>query len=158
MHFGPTHCTLWDTFTHRFALRENIYVTSVSVWLYGAARDMWARKIHYAVAECTEDSSGVTSNRVVSAGVSMRKHTGSVERMRENGGVDRHFRSRNDDVRVKHLVTQPGNAPKARPSHLATADEVNKVSEGLTFVDHKDWVLQRMQTLNWDTALVSHPQ
>ena len=29
---------------------------------------------------------------------------------------------------VKHLVTQPGNAPKARPSHLTTADEVNKVS------------------------------
>ena len=35
---------------------------------------------------------------------------------------------RNRDVRVKHLVTQPGNAPKARPSHLTTADEVNKVS------------------------------
>ena len=34
--------------------------------------------------------------------------------------------SRNFDV--KHLVTQPGNAPKAKPSHLTTADEVNKVS------------------------------
>ena len=29
---------------------------------------------------------------------------------------------RNCDVRVKHLVTQPGNAPKARPSHLTSAD------------------------------------
>ena len=35
---------------------------------------------------------------------------------------------RNGDVRVKHLVTQPGNAPKARPSHLTTADQVNEVS------------------------------
>ena len=35
---------------------------------------------------------------------------------------------RNHDVRVKHLVTQPGNAPKARPSHLTTADQVNEVS------------------------------
>ena len=43
----------------------------------------------------------------------------------------------NRDLRVKHLVTQPGNAPKTRPSHLTTADEVNKVSEGLAFVDHK---------------------
>ena len=34
----------------------------------------------------------------------------------------------NCDVRVKHLVTQPGNAPKSRPSHLTTADEVNKFS------------------------------
>ena len=30
------------------------------------------------------------------------------------------------DLRVKHLVTQPGNAPEARPSHLTTADQVNK--------------------------------
>ena len=35
---------------------------------------------------------------------------------------------RNCDVKVKHLVTQPGNAPKTRPSHLTTADTVNKVS------------------------------
>ena len=52
-------------------------------------------------------------------------------------------------------MTQPGNAPKARPSHLTTADEVNKVSEGLAFKDHKDRVLQRRQTLNWDAATVS---
>ena len=31
-------------------------------------------------------------------------------------------------VRVKHLVTQPGNTPKTRPSHLTTVDAVNKVS------------------------------
>ena len=43
------------------------------------------------------------------------------EEMATSRGVDRH-------LRVKHLVTQPGNAPKARPSHLTTADEVNKVS------------------------------
>ena len=35
---------------------------------------------------------------------------------------------RNRDARVKHLVTQPGNAPKVRPSHLKTADVVNKIS------------------------------
>ena len=35
---------------------------------------------------------------------------------------------RNCDVRIKHLVTQPGNATKARLSHLATVDAVNKVS------------------------------
>ena len=35
---------------------------------------------------------------------------------------------RNRDVRVKRLVTQPGNAPKARLSHLTTADTLNKVS------------------------------
>ena len=55
---------------------------------------------------------------------------------------------RNCDIRVKHLVTQPGNAPKARLSHLTTADQVNKVSEGLAFTDHKGRVLQRTQTLN----------
>ena len=55
---------------------------------------------------------------------------------------------RNQDVRVKHLVMQPGNASHARPSHLTMADVVNKVSEGLAFKDHKGRVLQRMQTLN----------
>ena len=69
------------------------------------------------------------------------------EKMATSCGVDRHFR-RNRDVRVKHLVTQPGNAPEARPSHLTTADQVNKVSEGLAVTDHKDRVLQRTQTLN----------
>ena len=73
------------------------------------------------------------------------------EKMATLCGVDRHFCGPwRHDVRVKHLVTQPGNAPKARPSHLTTADQVNKVSEGLAFKDHK--VLRRMQTLNWDTA------
>ena len=56
--------------------------------------------------------------------------------------------SRNHDVRVKHLMTQPGNAPEAGPSHLTTADQVNKVSEGLAFTDHRLRVLQRTQTLN----------
>ena len=36
--------------------------------------------------------------------------------------------SRNHDIRVKHLVTQPGNAPKARLSHLTMVAVVNKVS------------------------------
>ena len=67
------------------------------------------------------------------------------EKMAPSHGIDR-------DVRVKHLVMQPGNAPKARPSHLTTADVVNKVSEGLAFKDCKGRVLQRTQTLNWDTA------
>ena len=35
---------------------------------------------------------------------------------------------RNLDVRVKHLVTQPENAPNATPSHLSAADAVSKVS------------------------------
>ena len=35
---------------------------------------------------------------------------------------------RKRDVRGKHLGTQPGNAPKTRPSHLTTAEAVNKVS------------------------------
>ena len=56
---------------------------------------------------------------------------------------------RNRDVRVKHLVTQPGNAPKTRLSHSTMADVVNKVSEGLAFEDRKGRVLQRrMKTLN----------
>ena len=63
------------------------------------------------------------------------------EKMAPSHGIDR-------DVRVKHLVMQPGNAPKARPSHLTTADVVNKVSEGLAFKDCKGRVLQRTQTLN----------
>ena len=47
---------------------------------------------------------------------------------------------RNRDVRVKHLETQPGN--EARPSHLTTADVVNKVSEGLASKDRKDLELR----------------
>ena len=55
--------------------------------------------------------------------------------MATSRGVDRHLGGRNRDVKVKHLVTQPG-----------TVDEVNKVSEGLVFKHHKG--LQRTQTLN----------
>ena len=66
------------------------------------------------------------------------------EKMATSRGVDHHFINR--DLRVKHLVTQPGNAPEARPSHLTTADQVNKVSEGLAFTDHRGRVLQRTQT------------
>ena len=55
--------------------------------------------------------------------------------------------SRNHDIRVKHLVTQPGNAPKARPSQ--------GLSEGLAFEDCKGRVLRRMQTLNRDPAYKS---
>ena len=69
------------------------------------------------------------------------------EKMASSRGVDRH---RNRHVRVKHLVTQPGNAPEM-------ADEVNKVSEGLAFTDHKGRVLQRRPTLNWDSATVCCP-
>ena len=50
--------------------------------------------------------------------------------MATSRGVDRHFRGlggRNHDVRI-NLVTQPGNASKARPSHLTTADALHKVS------------------------------
>ena len=64
------------------------------------------------------------------------------EKMTTSRGVDRHFRGpggRNCDVRVKHLVRQPGNAPKARPSHLTTAAEVNKVSEGLAVEGCRPW-------------------
>ena len=57
------------------------------------------------------------------------------EGKRENGiiawrrsSLFRGLGGRNRDVRVKHLVTQPGNAPKARPSHLTTADAINQVS------------------------------
>ena len=52
-------------------------------------------------------------------------------KMAVSHGIDPPFAglgSRNCDERVKHLVTQPGNAAKARPSHLTTADVVNKVS------------------------------
>ena len=56
---------------------------------------------------------------------------------------------RNRDIRVKHLVTQPGSAPKARPSHLTTVDVAFEgLSKGLAFEDRKGRVLQRMQTLN----------
>ena len=62
---------------------------------------------------------------------------------------------RNRDIRVKHLVTQPGSAPKARPSHLTTVDVAFEgLSKGLAFEDRKGRVLQRMQTLNWDTTHV----
>ena len=55
------------------------------------------------------------------------------EKMATAHGVDRHFVGRcgrNLDVSLKHLVTQPGNAPKAIPSHLTMAEllTVNKVS------------------------------
>ena len=62
--------------------------------------------------------------------------------------------SRNHDVRVKHLVTQPGNAPKARPSHLTTADEVNKVSEGLktgSFRGRRPWTETQHVFWFWKT-------
>ena len=53
-------------------------------------------------------------------------------------------------------MTQPGNAPKARPSHLTTVDAVNEVSpKDSAFEDLKGRVLWRMQTPNWDTATVS---
>ena len=49
------------------------------------------------------------------------------ERKREN--IDIAWRRLSlSSLRVKHLVTQPGNAPKTRPSHLTTADQVNEVS------------------------------
>ena len=35
-------------------------------------------------------------------------------------------------------------------------DTVNKVSEGLVFEDRKGRVLQRTQTLNWDTTAEAH--
>ena len=60
--------------------------------------------------------------------------------------------SRNCDIRVKHLVMQPGNAPKARPSHLTTADKVNKVSEGLAFKDSLD--LHTSDCVKADSGLV----
>ena len=71
--------------------------------------------------------------------------------MATSRGVDPHFRvgGRNGDMRVKHLETQPGISPKARPSRLTTADEVNKVSlKDAAFEDYKGRVLRRMQTLN----------
>ena len=52
------------------------------------------------------------------------------EKMATARVVDRHFRGprwQKRDISVKHLVTQPGNAPKTRRPHLTTADEVNKV-------------------------------
>ena len=59
----------------------------------------------------------------------------------------------------EHLVRQPGNAPKARQSHLTTADASFK---GLSFEDRKGRVLRRTQT--WigtqpmgDGVDVSHP-
>ena len=55
---------------------------------------------------------------------------------------------RNRDLRVKHLATQPGNAPMARPSNLTTA-------EGVTFEDRKGRVLRRMQTLRH--SMYIHP-
>ena len=70
-------------------------------------------------------------------------------------GVDRHFCNRNRNVRVKHLVTQPGNAQKARPSHLTTVGTAFEgLTEGLVFKGRKGRVLQRMQPLSWDTAQV----
>ena len=53
-------------------------------------------------------------------------------------------------------MTQPGNAPEARPSQLTTADEVNEVSlKDSAFEDRKGRVLWRMRILNWDTAATS---
>ena len=53
------------------------------------------------------------------------------KKKKESRGVDSHFRVpgwRKSWRKRKYLVTQPGNAPKARPSHLTMADVVNKVS------------------------------
>ena len=51
---------------------------------------------------------------------------------------------------------QPGNASKARPSLLTTVDaDFKGLSEGLAFEDRKGWVPWRMQTVDWDTAIVS---
>ena len=47
------------------------------------------------------------------------------EKVSTSCGVDHHFHW---PGRQKSCMTQPGNAPKARPSHLTTADAFNKVS------------------------------
>ena len=59
-------------------------------------------------------------------------HTQKTKKEREKMVTARrvacHCHGRNCDARVKYLLTQPGNAPKSRPSHLTSADAVNKVS------------------------------
>ena len=85
-----------------------------------------------------------------------RKKKKEREKMATSRGVDRRFRRQKSWRKGKTSgdATQ-GNAPKARPSHLTTAGEVNKVSlKDSAFEDHKGRVLQRTQTLNWDTTTV----
>ena len=48
------------------------------------------------------------------------------EKMATSRGVDYRLGGRNHDVSVKHLVTQPGNAPEARPSYLTTANVLTR--------------------------------
>ena len=53
------------------------------------------------------------------------------EKMATSRGIDSNFcrpRQQKSWHKCKHLMMQPGNAPKARPSYLTTADAVNKVS------------------------------
>ena len=61
------------------------------------------------------------------------------ERKRENGNIawcrsslSIGLGARNHDIRVKHLVTQPGNAPKVWPSHLTMVnkDSPSKAAKG----------------------------
>ena len=52
-------------------------------------------------------------------------------------------------------MTQPGNAPKARPSHLTIVDAPFEfLSERLALEGRKGHVLRRIQHMNWDTAIV----
>ena len=81
------------------------------------------------------------------------------EKMVTLRGVDCHFRGPGQQKlwrKCKHLVMQPGNAPQARLSHLTMAVVVNKISlKDPAFEDLKGRVLRRMQTLNWDIAIVT---
>lgn len=53
----------------------------------------------------------------------------------------------------EQLETQIGTLPRAKPSHFGLADVVYLDCQGrVAFLDHVGHALQRMQTLNWDTA------
>ena len=65
---------------------------------------------------------------------------------------------RNHDVRVKHLVTQTGNAPKTRLSRSTTLDTVNKVSlkvrrpQSPSPSEDADPELRRSDRLQWSSS------
>ena len=71
-----------------------------------------------------------------------------TEKMVTSRGVDCHFCGPGRQKSWRKGKTS-GDATRKCSK---TADEVNKVSEGLAFEDHRGRVLQRTQTLNWDTA------
>ena len=154
----PGWVTRCFTLTSRFLPpRSTIYATWCRHFLsffllFGCA-------VNLGMCETTKDRSGASTKKrekeafVGCIWTSLRIGTAFAQHCDIIGLQMRPLKDADPELRHSNLVMQPGNAPKARPSHLTTVDGAFEgLSEGLTFEDHKGRVLQRMQPLNWDTA------